>query len=155
MKRSKKVAKKRTRKAIAVQPAVIVTGPLPAPVAAVGPAVGQINADTGKVNEAPKKSDAPQTEAGKARSVGIQDYIKAGRPKPHDFEMVYGPRGIRMTWVQRAAAGVDAAHFQAALAECQAAKKMWAELHPVAAEPEKKTVGSEGEVRATAVARTV
>jgi hypothetical protein len=29
---------------------------------------------------------------------------------------VYGPKGPTMTWTQRAAEGVDAKHFQAALA---------------------------------------
>jgi hypothetical protein len=29
---------------------------------------------------------------------------------------VYGPQGPKMTWEQRAKAGVDATHFQAALA---------------------------------------
>jgi hypothetical protein len=30
---------------------------------------------------------------------------------------VYGPQGPKMTWEQRAKAGVDAKHFQSALAE--------------------------------------
>jgi hypothetical protein len=33
-----------------------------------------------------------------------------------DFVKVYGPNGPQMTWAQRAAAGVPAAKFQAALA---------------------------------------
>ena len=32
------------------------------------------------------------------------------------FIKLYGPRGPKMTWEQRAKAGVDAKHFQAALA---------------------------------------
>src|SRR5471032_1741536 len=44
-------------------------------------------------------------------------YAIAGRPTKADFVKVYGPKGPAMTWVQRAKAGVDAKHFQAALAE--------------------------------------
>ena len=58
---------------------------------------------------------APQTDAGKARSAGVQDFILAGRPTKDQFIAVYGESGPRLTWVQRAALGVDAAHFQKAL----------------------------------------
>jgi len=40
----------------------------------------------------------------------------AGRPTKAQFVKVYGPRGPKMTWAERAAAGVEAKHFQAALA---------------------------------------
>jgi hypothetical protein len=58
---------------------------------------------------------APQTEAGKARSAGVQLFILAGRPTKQQFIAVYGETGPRLTWDQRAALGVDAAHFQKAL----------------------------------------
>jgi hypothetical protein len=37
-------------------------------------------------------------------------------PTKAQFVKVYGPKGPSMTWAQRANAGVDAKHFQAALA---------------------------------------
>jgi hypothetical protein len=43
-------------------------------------------------------------------------FTLAGRPSKEDFVKVYGPAGARMTWAQRAAAGVPAEKFQAALA---------------------------------------
>jgi hypothetical protein len=55
------------------------------------------------------------TDAGKARSAGIQSFILAGRPTKDQFIAVYGEAGPRLTWDQRAALGVDAAHFQKAL----------------------------------------
>ncbi len=57
----------------------------------------------------------PTTDAGKARSAGIQDFILAARPTREQFIAVYGPTGPKLTWHQRAALGVDAAHFQKAL----------------------------------------
>ena len=57
----------------------------------------------------------PTTDAGKARSVGVQNFILAGRPTKDQFIAVYGESGPRLTWDQRAALGVDAAHFQKAL----------------------------------------
>jgi len=42
--------------------------------------------------------------------------VLAGRPTKAQFVKVYGPQGPKMTWEQRAKAGVDAKHFQAALA---------------------------------------
>jgi len=38
------------------------------------------------------------------------------RPTKAQFVKVYGPQGPKMTWAQRAKAGVHAKHFQAALA---------------------------------------
>jgi hypothetical protein len=40
-----------------------------------------------------------------------------GRPSKTQFIKVYGAKGPTMTWAQRAKSGVDAKHFQAALAE--------------------------------------
>jgi len=47
---------------------------------------------------------------------GTRLYALAGRPTKAHFIKVYGPKGPKMTWTQRAKAGVDAKHFQAALA---------------------------------------
>jgi len=47
---------------------------------------------------------------------GTRLYALAGRPTKAQFVKVYGPQGPKMTWTQRAEAGVDAKHFQAALA---------------------------------------
>src|SRR5580704_9239547 len=48
-------------------------------------------------------------------SEGTRLYALAGRPTKAQFVKVYGVKGPAMTWEQRAAAGVDAKHFQAAL----------------------------------------
>jgi hypothetical protein len=47
---------------------------------------------------------------------GTRLFALAGRPTKAQFIKVYGPKGPKMTWAQRAEAGVDAKHFQAALA---------------------------------------
>ena len=56
------------------------------------------------------------TSAGKNRAEGIRLFTLAGRPSKEDFVRVFGPSGPRMTWSQRAEAGVPAENFQAALA---------------------------------------
>lgn len=45
---------------------------------------------------------------------GTRLFALAGRPTKAQFVKVYGPKGPKMTWAQRAEAGVDAKHFQAA-----------------------------------------
>ena len=56
------------------------------------------------------------TSAGKSRAEGIRLFALAGRPSKEDFARVYGPDGPKMTWEQRAKAGVPAEKFQSALA---------------------------------------
>jgi hypothetical protein len=56
------------------------------------------------------------TSAGKSRAEGIHLFQLAGRPTKEQFLKVYGPNGPKMTWEQRAKAGVPAEKFQAALA---------------------------------------
>ena len=56
------------------------------------------------------------TSAGKSRAEGIRLFTLAGRPSKEDFVKVYGPAGPKITWEQRAKAGVPAEKFQAALA---------------------------------------
>jgi len=63
--------------------------------------------------QVPKKS---ATAAGASRAEGIRLFTLAGRPSKEDFVKVYGPAGPKMTWEQRAKAGVPAEKFQAALA---------------------------------------
>jgi hypothetical protein len=46
---------------------------------------------------------------------GTRLFALAGRPTKAQFVKVYGLNGPKMAWVQRAKAGVDAKHFQAAL----------------------------------------
>jgi len=59
------------------------------------------------------------TSAGKSRAEGIRLFALAGRPTKQDFIKVYGENGPKMTWEQRAKAGVPAEKFQAALAAKQ------------------------------------
>ena len=66
---------------------------------------------------APKQQPMTKNEIGSARSEGIRLLRVAGRPTKEQFILVYGERGPKMTWEQRAAAGVPAEKFQAALAE--------------------------------------
>ena len=62
------------------------------------------------------KPQPQQKSAGVNRSEGIRLFKVAGRPTKDQFIAVYGERGPTMTWDQRAAAGVPAEKFQAALA---------------------------------------
>jgi hypothetical protein len=50
-------------------------------------------------------------------SEGSKDYVRAGRPTKAQVILVYGEKGLKMTWAERAAAGVTAERFQEALAE--------------------------------------
>jgi hypothetical protein len=73
-----------------------------------------------QTNAAPKSTPttAPVTRSSSARASiaeGTRLYALAGRPSKADFIKVYGPQGPRMTWAQRAEAGVDAKHFQEVL----------------------------------------
>lgn len=72
------------------------------------------------------KAAIPVRKQGKAagvnRAEGIRLFKIAGRPTKEQFVLVYGERGPRMTWGQRAAAGVPAKKFQAALAAKQAGR---------------------------------
>jgi hypothetical protein len=62
----------------------------------------------------------PVTRSNAARAhiaEGTRLFALAGRPTKAQFVKVYGAKGPTITWAQRAKAGVDAKHFQAALAE--------------------------------------
>jgi len=68
---------------------------------------------TGKATKAQPQEKS--TSAGKSRAEGIRLFTLAGRPSKEDFVKVYGTAGPKMTWKQRAEAGVPAEKFQAAL----------------------------------------
>lgn len=73
----------------------------------------------GKKNtKSPKTSTRalPESLASKNRSEGFRLFKLAGRPTKEQFILVYGENGPKMTWEQRAKAGVPAKKFQAALA---------------------------------------
>jgi hypothetical protein len=72
-----------------------------------------------KAQKSPKAASPhalPKTVVSQNRSEGLRLFKLAGRPTKEQFRLVYGERGHLMTWDQRAAAGVPASKFQAALA---------------------------------------
>jgi hypothetical protein len=72
-----------------------------------------------------KTKTAARTEAksaGSNRAEGIRLFALAGRPTKEQFVLVYGDRGARMTWQERAKAGVPAEKFQSALAAKKAGR---------------------------------
>lgn len=76
--------------------------------------------------QAVKTSPKPQPQqksAASSRAEGTRLYQLAGRPTKEQFVLVYGERGPKMTWDQRAAAGVPAEKFQAALASAVRGQK--------------------------------
>lgn len=71
-----------------------------------------------KATRAKKLSEPKQVRSKAARAhiaEGTRLFALAGRPTKAQFVKVYGPKGPKMTWAQRAEAGVDAKHFQEAL----------------------------------------
>ena len=70
-----------------------------------------------KRKSAVRKNRTSTNAAGKNRAKGVRMFVSAGRPSKDDFVKVYGPDGPKMTWEQRAKAGVPAEKFQAALAK--------------------------------------
>jgi hypothetical protein len=71
----------------------------------------------GKKAKKPAKLAQVRSKAARAHiAQGTRLFVLAGRPTKAQFIKVYGPSGPAMTWAQRAKAGVDAKHFQAALA---------------------------------------
>jgi hypothetical protein len=97
-KRSKKATKSSKRTKVAVKPAEKTKAATPA--------------------TAPASTPVTRSKAARARiAEGTRLFALAGRPTKAQFVKVYGPKGPTMTWAERAKAGVDAKHFQAALAE--------------------------------------
>ncbi len=64
----------------------------------------------------PKRAHVRSKTARAYIAEGTRLFALAGRPTKAQFIKVYGPQGPKMTWAQRAKAGVDAKHFQEALA---------------------------------------
>ena len=103
-KRSKKATKSPKRTKVAVKP-VKKTKVAPV-VSAATPATE------------PTAAPVARSKAARASiAEGTRLFALAGRPTKAQFVKVYGAKGPAMTWAQRAEAGVDAKHFQAALAE--------------------------------------
>ena len=71
----------------------------------------------------PRAAKPSAKSAGANRAEGIRLFKLAGRPSKQDFITVFGPAGPKLTWDQRAAAGVPASKFQAALAAKQSGRK--------------------------------
>jgi hypothetical protein len=62
-----------------------------------------------------KSPKGSSKSAGTNRAEGIRLFKLAGRPTKEQFILVYGERGPKMTWAERAKAGVSAKQFQSAL----------------------------------------
>ena len=80
-----------------------------------------------KAHKTPKSATTatqplPKSVVSQNRSEGLRLFKLAGRPTTEQFVLVYGDRGPKMTWGQRAAAGVPAKKFQAALADKQSGR---------------------------------
>jgi hypothetical protein len=75
-----------------------------------------MKAKKAKKPASPKQTQVRSKAARAHISGGTRLYALAGRPTKTQFVKVYGPKGPKMTWAQRAEAGVDARHFQEALA---------------------------------------
>jgi hypothetical protein len=84
----------------------------------------------------PTQQPMTKNEIGSARSEGIRLFALAGRPTKEQFILVYGERGPRMTWDERAKAGVPAKQFQTALAAKLAENAV---SRPAAAKPARTT----------------
>jgi len=70
----------------------------------------------------PQAAKESTNAAGKSRAEGIRLFKLAGRPTKEQFVLVYGERGPKMTWDERAKAGVSAKQFQGALAAKQSGR---------------------------------
>ena len=71
----------------------------------------------GKAGKKSKKTAKPKRAQARSKAIaeGTRLFALAERPTKAQFVKVYGANGPSMTWEQRAAAGVDAKHFQEAL----------------------------------------
>ena len=66
-----------------------------------------------------KKTAKPKRAQARSKAIaeGTRLFALAGRPTKAQFVKVYGSKGPTMTWAERPKAGVDAKHFQSALAD--------------------------------------
>jgi len=85
-------------------------------VRAVAKARPKVKAQKNSKSATTQAQPMPKSVVSQNRSEGIRLFKLAGRPTKEQFILVYGERGPKMTWEQRAAAGVPAKKFQAALA---------------------------------------
>jgi hypothetical protein len=76
---------------------------------------GVLAKSTLKSKSKPKTERPTSERASKNRAEGLRLFTLASRPTKGQFVKVYGKRGHLMTWDQRAAAGIPADKFQAAL----------------------------------------
>jgi hypothetical protein len=107
-KKTKKATKRPKRTKVAVKP-----------VKKTKVATKSAPAVTQSATPATERADTPVTRSKAARASiaeGTRLFALAGRPNKQQFILVYGEKGPKMTWAERAKAGVDAKHFQAALA---------------------------------------
>jgi hypothetical protein len=70
-----------------------------------------------KSPKAAKTQPMPKSVVSQNRSEGLRLFKLAGRPTKEQFIRVYGENGPKMTWDERAAAGIPAEKFQVALAK--------------------------------------
>jgi hypothetical protein len=102
-KRSKKATKSSKRTKVAAKPATKTK---------VG--TKSASAVTQSATPATESTVTPVTRSQAARAhiaEGTRLFALAGRPTKAQFVKVYGPKGPKITWAQRAKAGVDAKHF--------------------------------------------
>jgi hypothetical protein len=92
----------------------------------------------------------PKSVVSQNRSEGLRLFKLAGRPTKEQFILVYGERGPKMTWDQRAAAGVPASKFQAVLAQKGGSRPSKAAAKKKAARPARNTKKSVRTPEATA-----
>jgi hypothetical protein len=107
----------------------------------------------GKAQKNPKSAKTqpmPKSVVSQNRSEGLRLFKLAGRPTKEQFILVYGKNGPKMTWDQRAAAGVSAKKFQAALAEKGGSRPSKAAGSKKAARPARNTKKSVRTPEATA-----
>jgi hypothetical protein len=106
-KRSKKATKSSKRNKVTINPK---------PLKETRPASNSKLTDAPSAKTAPTATPVTRSSSARAHiAEGTRLYALAGRPTKADFIKVYGPKGPKMTWEQRAKAGVDAKHFQEAL----------------------------------------
>jgi len=97
-----------------------------------------------------KTQPLPKNIVSQNRSEGIRLFKLAGRPTKEQFVLVYGERGPKMTWDQRAAAGIPAKKFQVVLAEKGGSRPSKAAGRKKAAPPARTTKKSVRTPEATA-----
>jgi hypothetical protein len=84
---------------------------------------GKVKTKAAKMVKGKTPPQPQQKSAGSNRAEGVRLFKVAGRPTKEQFVLVYGEQGPKMTWDQRAAAGVPAEKFQAALASAVRGQK--------------------------------